>query len=57
MRILQQWITIEEGQKLLKDIHSGACGHHMAPRTIVKNAFSQGFYWPIAVADAVDLVR
>jgi len=29
--ILQRCITIEEGRKLLKDLHSGACGHHAAP--------------------------
>jgi len=38
-RILQRCITIEEGRKLLEDLHSGACGHHAAPRTLVGNAF------------------
>jgi len=37
--ILQRCITIEEGQKLLEDLHSGVCGHHAAPRTLVGNAF------------------
>jgi hypothetical protein len=55
--ILQRCITIEEGRKLLKDLHLGACGHHAAPRTLVGNAFQQGFYWPMAVADAIELVR
>jgi len=55
--ILQRCITIEEGRKLLEDLHSGACGHHAAPRTLVGNAFRQGFYWPMAVADAIELVR
>jgi len=57
MGILQRCITIEEGRKLLEDLHSGACGHHAAPRTLVGNAFQQGFYWPTAVADAIELVR
>ena len=35
----------------------GAYGHHAAPRTLVENAFRQGFYWPIAVANATMLVR
>ena len=43
-RILQRCITIEEGRKLLEDLHSGACGHHAAPRTLIGNAFRQGFY-------------
>jgi transposase InsO family protein len=33
------------------------CGHHAAPRTLVGNAFHQGFYWPTAVADAGEIVR
>jgi len=55
--IQQRCITIEEGRKLLEDLHSGACGHHAASRTLVGNAFRQGFYWPTAVADAIELVR
>jgi hypothetical protein len=55
--VLQRCITVEEGRNLLKDLHSGACGHHAAPRTLVGNAFRQGFYWPTAVSDAIKLVR
>jgi hypothetical protein len=55
--VLQRCITNEEGRNLLNDLHSGACGHHAAPRTLVGNAFRQGFYWPTAVSDAVKLVR
>ena len=29
--ILQRCISIAEGQELLREIHSGACGHHAAP--------------------------
>jgi hypothetical protein len=42
---------------LLQEIHSGACGHHATPRTLVGNAFRQGFYWLTAVADATRIVR
>jgi hypothetical protein len=54
--ILQRCISIAEGQELLREIHSGACGHHAAPRALVENAFRQGFYWPMAVADATRIV-
>jgi hypothetical protein len=57
MDILQRCITNEEGRNPLNDLHSGACGHHVAPRTLVGNAFRQGFYWPTVVSDAVKLVR
>jgi hypothetical protein len=33
------------------------CSHHAVPRTLVGNAFRQGFYWPTAVADANEVVR
>jgi hypothetical protein len=42
--ILQRCIYVAEGQELLQEIHSGACGHHAAPRALVGNAFRQGFY-------------
>jgi hypothetical protein len=35
------------GRELLRDLHAGVCGHHAAPRTLVGNAFRQGFYWPL----------
>jgi ribonuclease HI len=37
--ILQRFISIAEGQELLQEIHSGACGHHATPRALVGNAF------------------
>ena len=42
--ILQRCISVAEGQELLQEIHSGAYGHHAAPRALVGNAFRQGFY-------------
>jgi hypothetical protein len=55
-RVLQWCITIEEGIRLLEDIHGGICGHHAAPRTLVESAFRQSFYWPTTVADATEVV-
>ena len=55
--ILQRCISVTEGQELLQEIHSGACGHHAASRALVGIAFRQGFYWPTVVADATRIVR
>jgi hypothetical protein len=55
--ILQRCVPIPQGRELLRGIHAGVCGHHVAPRTLVGNAFRQGFYWPTAVADASEIVR
>ena len=49
--ILQRCIPIEQGKRLLSDIHSRVCGHHAMPRTLIGNTFRQGFYWPTVVAD------
>jgi hypothetical protein len=51
--ILQRCIPIPEGRELIWDIHAGVCGQHVAPCTLVGNAFRKGFYWPTAVADKV----
>jgi ribonuclease HI len=37
--ILQRCISVAQGQELLQEIHSGACGHHAAPRALVGNTF------------------
>ena len=42
--VLQRCIPFPEGKGLIRDIHAGTCGHHAAPRTLVGNAFRQGFY-------------
>jgi transposase InsO family protein len=54
--VLQRCVPIPRGHKLLRDIHTGVCGHHAVPRTLVGNAFRQGFYWPTAVADTSEIV-
>jgi hypothetical protein len=38
-RILQQCIPITQGHELLGEIHSGPCGHHAAPQTLIVNVF------------------
>nr|ABA93826.2 retrotransposon protein, putative, unclassified [Oryza sativa Japonica Group] len=55
--VLLRCIPREQGVELLADIHEGECGAHSASRTLVGKAFRQGFYWPTALNDAVDLVR
>jgi hypothetical protein len=54
--VLRQCVPIPQGRELLRDIHTGVCGHHAAQRTLVGNAFCQGFYWPTAVVDASKIV-
>jgi hypothetical protein len=55
--VLQQCVTPEEGQEILKDIHAGVCGDHASIRAIAAKAFCAGFYWLTAIKDAKDIVR
>jgi hypothetical protein len=50
-------IPISQGHELLGEIHSGACRYHTTPRTLIDNAFRQGFYWSTVVADSIKIVR
>ena len=56
-RILHCCIPIEQGKRLLSDIHGEVCEHHATPRTLVRNEFRQGFNWPTIVADAEETVH
>jgi hypothetical protein len=54
--VLQRCIPIPQGREFIRDIHAGVCGHHAAPRTLMGNAFRQGFYSPTSVTDANEVV-
>ena len=49
-------ISRKEGKELLAEIQKGMCGSHIGSRALVGKAFQQGFYWPTALQDAVELV-
>jgi ribonuclease HI len=55
--VLMKCVTGEDGYDILREIHEGICGNHAASRTLVGKAYRAGFWWPIAVSDAEDLVR
>jgi hypothetical protein len=50
--ILQRCISVTEGQELLREIHSGACGHHVA-----SSPCQECFLTRILLADATRIVR
>jgi hypothetical protein len=55
--ILMRCITWEEGYELLIGGHGGESSNHASFCTLVCKAFRHGFYWPIAIQDAVELVK
>jgi hypothetical protein len=55
--VFQRCISLEEGRKILYDIHIGDCGHHAGARSLVATAMCHGFYWLTAHAGTVDIVK
>jgi hypothetical protein len=50
-------IKPDEGCAILQDIHTGICGSHTGARSLVGNAYRQGFFWPTTVSNADSLVH
>ena len=50
-------ITLNQGRALLDKIHGGLCGAHTSYCALVGKVFRQGFYWPTALQDAIELVK
>ena len=47
--VLMKCIPTNQGRQLLLEVHARICGHHVAPWSLVRKAFRQGFYWPTAL--------
>jgi hypothetical protein len=44
---LLKCISGDEGQELIREIHSGLCGSHIGLRALLREKKNrQGFYWP-----------
>jgi hypothetical protein len=55
--LLLKCITQDQGIELMKEIHGGMCGSHIAARALARKAFRQGFYWPMEIKDAEQIVK
>ena len=54
---LLKCVSQAEGRQLLQEIHTGMCSSHIGTRALVGKAFREGFCWPLAAADAHEVVR
>ncbi|CAL9021791.1 unnamed protein product, partial [Prunus brigantina] len=50
-------LTTEQGDYVLREIHSGVCGDHSGSRSLAHKAFRQGYYWPTMHQDANALMQ
>ena len=51
------FLTPEQGQYVLAELHEGICGNHSGGRTLAHRAHTQGYYWPTMKSDATDYVK
>jgi hypothetical protein len=54
---LLKCLSRTEGQELMKEIQADLCGSRIGSRPLLGKIFRQGFYWPKAASDVVDLVQ
>ncbi|KAI5333950.1 hypothetical protein L3X38_024082 [Prunus dulcis] len=50
-------LTAEQGEYILREIHSGMCGDHSGSRSLAYKVFRQGYFWPTMHQDANTLVK
>jgi hypothetical protein len=43
--------------ELMKEIHGGMCGSHIAARALAEKDFRQGFYWTMVIKDVEHIVK
>ena len=47
----------EDANYVLKKVHEGLFGNHIGARTLAAKTLRQGYYWPIMLKDATELVK
>ncbi|XP_008222088.1 PREDICTED: uncharacterized protein LOC103322009 [Prunus mume] len=50
-------LTNEQGDYVLREVHSGVCGDHSGSRSLAYKVFRQGYFWPTLYQDANVLVK
>jgi hypothetical protein len=53
---LFRYVSKEEGQQILSEVHAGVCGGHIGDRALAAKVLRQGFYWPAMIDDVAKLV-
>ncbi|XP_073138428.1 uncharacterized protein [Henckelia pumila] len=46
-----------KGNYVLREIHEGICGNHLAGRALAGKALRQGYFWPTMKQDAIELAK
>lgn len=54
---LLKYVTPEEAEYILREIHEGVCGHHQGARSLAHRAFRAWYYLPNTLSDAEEVVK
>ena len=47
----------EDVNYVLREVHEGIYGNHIRARALARKTLRQGYYWPMMLKDAIELVR
>ena len=50
-------IAGKDANYVFREVHEGVCGNHIGARTLAGKVLRQGYYWPIMLRDATELVK
>ena len=50
-------IAGKDNEYVLREVHEGICGNHIGALALAGKVLKQGYYWPIILKDATDLVK
>ena len=54
--VLMKCVPTNQGKQLLLEVHARIYRYHMVLSSLVRKAFHQGFYWPVALQDAEEVI-
>ena len=54
---LLKCIGKEDANYVLREVHEGIYGNHIGARALAGKTLSQGYYWPMMLKDAIELVK
>ena len=47
----------EDVNYMIREVHEGICGNHIGAKSLAEKTLRQGYYWPIMLKDAMELVK
>ena len=54
---LLKCVRKEDADYVLKEVHEGICDNHIGARNLAGKVLRQGYYWPMMLKDATELIR